>query len=161
MIKVRKTLIIGITLLVTQGLFSQASLNGGGGKATGNGGSSSFSIGQTFVETQIDTSGVVSQGVQQPYEWLTLEIKDSVIAKHFDLNLYPNPTSGKINLIYNGNLPNDLIALIYDSNGKLLKEERVAEKQTSFDITTWPVGVYYLRINAGNQKIITYKIIKN
>lgn len=79
-----------------------------------------------------------------------------------DLNLYPNPTNGVVNV----KLPSDLKGMvtlnIYNSIGTLVRTENFRIESTeafSFDITGLPKGIYLLKWNTNNfQK--TNKIIK-
>lgn len=139
---------------------AQSNTTSGGGEATGTNGSSSFTVGQVFVDTKSDTSGTITEGVQQPFEWLTLEIGDTTIAQNFNIQLFPNPTSGQINLHYKGTLPQNLIADFYDSQGKIISKNKITQNKTIFDISPQAAGIYYIRVRSGNQNVITYKIIK-
>ncbi|MFT6841979.1 MAG: hypothetical protein ACJASR_000743 [Psychroserpens sp.] len=66
----QKKLTLCIVLLIgigSHGLKAQESINSAGGNAIGNGGSSSYSIGQVFYITNVGTNGSVAQGVQQNF----------------------------------------------------------------------------------------------
>ena len=72
------------------------------------------------------------------------------------LEIYPNPTKGKINIEYN-----DLQRLkssIYNLHGEVLKEN-IINGQT-LDISGLPNGVYFIKFEVGNEFVVR-KILKN
>ena len=75
--KISKTLLIAFTffsLLATLELSAQENTVASGGKATGSGGTVSYSVGQVVYTTNAGTNGSLSQGVQQPYVVSTLSL---------------------------------------------------------------------------------------
>jgi len=50
------------------GLQAQETIPASGGKASGSGGTASYSFGQVVYTTYTGTNGLVAQGVQQPFE---------------------------------------------------------------------------------------------
>jgi hypothetical protein len=49
-------------------LYAQEAMPVAGGNITGNNGSLSYTVGRVCIEYQTATTGIVSLGVQQPYE---------------------------------------------------------------------------------------------
>lgn len=74
--------------------------------------------------------------------------------------IYPNPTSGKINILSKVKI-NELYASIWDASGKNIQTEKlkVIDNMTSIDISDKPAGIYLLRFVTakGNQ---AFKVIK-
>ena len=64
-----KTTIILISILAFPIVgFSQHTLSASGGEAVGSGGTSSYTYGQVFYQTESTSTSSLSQGVQQPFE---------------------------------------------------------------------------------------------
>jgi len=53
-------------------ILAQTAIPAAGGNATGSGGTVSYSVGQLTYNTYQGSVGTVSEGVQQPYEILTI-----------------------------------------------------------------------------------------
>ena len=82
---------------------------------------------------------------------ISTEIKELNIDSR---NIYPNPSSGNINIEYLG-INFDQISL-YSNEGNFVKNIQV--DRNSIDLTTMIPGVYYLNFISGNE-IITKKIV--
>jgi hypothetical protein len=81
--------------------------------------------------------------------------------QYHQLKMYPNPTSGKVNIELNGLNPDEEIILqVYGTTGDLRQQFYYSGAQTlSLDLSGWNPGVYLIRILDGN-KSFTGKIIK-
>ncbi|RYZ30152.1 MAG: T9SS type A sorting domain-containing protein [Chitinophagaceae bacterium] len=72
--------------------------------------------------------------------------------------VYPNPSSGKFNLVYQLNADELLVAGIYDAKGSLVKEYRSRAngflQKLSIDIAAnnYANGIYLLRVNAAGKQ---------
>ena len=78
--------------------------------------------------------------------------------------MYPNPTSGELNIKING-LMNVASIYIYDVYGKSIYYEKINEdQQQSFikqlDVSNYASGIYFLKL-VDNTSVITKKIIVN
>ncbi len=133
-----------------------------GGEASGFTGTVSFSYGQVFYENQIAPNyRYILQGLQQPYEFVTLSNKDLTNIS-LSMDVYPNPTTNIINLIITNYDYKDLFYEIYDINGRLIrKKSEIKNLETSIDLSQNPTGVYILKILKNNEQIKNFKIIKN
>jgi len=69
--------------------------------------------------------------------------------KNTEINIFPNPTTGKIYLSVNANI------ILTDLLGKLLLEQK---NTNQLDISALPSGIYILRVGHSNQQ--TFKVIK-
>ncbi len=131
-----------------------------GGNATGAGGSVSYSIGQMDYVTATGTGGTVTQGLQQPFEIVTL-VGEEFTEISLQMIVYPNPTSSFVNLkIENFNFDNLTYQLI-DINGKLIADKKITQGETQIQLENYPSAIYLLNINQDNKSIKTFKIIKN
>ncbi|PXY39013.1 T9SS C-terminal target domain-containing protein [Flavobacterium cheongpyeongense] len=149
--------ITGISFLSS---YSQESVVVAGGSATGAGGTSSYSIGQTVYTTLAGADGYVLQGIQQPYEIITLGNNEFT-----DINLimtaYPNPAIDVFNLVVAADKWNELSYNLFDISGKIVsKNLKITSSETSVSMQGLNQGIYFLAINNGNKTIKTFKIIK-
>ena len=133
-----------------------------GGDAQSNNGSVSYTVGQIAVQTANNSSSIsVAEGVQQPYEILTVGVDDY---PQITLNavVYPNPTENLAQLQLNGfDIPTDVLrAILYDGNGKMLQTLPVTEDLTSFRIGQYATGTYYLELRDGKRVLKTFKVVR-
>jgi hypothetical protein len=147
-------------LICSVGLHAQETIPATGGDATGNGGSSSYTVGQVVYTTNIGINGSVLQGVQQPYE-----ISTSVGVKVTEINLelvaYPNPTNNSLSLNI-GNYNNEKLTYqLYNVQGKLLDSKQVISGSTTIGMQDLPMSTYLLNVLDNNSLIKTFRIVKN
>lgn len=159
-----KTLgIISIFLLCFAGTtFAQSAIVPVGGDAQSNSGSVSYTVGQIAVQTVNNSSGIsVAEGVQQPYEILTVGVDDY---PQITLNavVYPNPTENLAQLQLNGfDIPaGGLRAILYDGSGKMLQTLNVSENLSQFQIGHYATGTYYLELRDGKRVLKTFKVVR-
>jgi hypothetical protein len=74
--------------------------------------------------------------------------------------LYPNPTQGMIRIEFRGydDMKNARL-LLYDIQGKLLRQIRKVEPSNTFDLSSYPAGMYILQMIEGKAKS-EWKIVK-
>ncbi len=137
--------------------FSQQNTVSTGGEASGSGGTVSYSVGQIDYTNSLGSNGSVNQGVQQPYEFYELGIKEAYFV---NVSLFPNPSNEYIILQFE-NLTNDLSYALYDLNGKIVVEGIVEAIETQIDMRTFATGQYNLAIKNATNNIQSIKIIKN
>ena len=75
-----------------------------------------------------------------------------------NLNIYPNPTTGLINIDFGRNVSNGLIQL-FDSKGSLVLSSIADGASHQLNLTTFSNGVYYIRLNDQHQ-VQQFKVIK-
>lgn len=137
---------------------AQKSVVAAGGKATGAGGTASFSVGQ--ISYKNPTGNIVSDGVQQPYEIQTLG-KSDFESIRLEMKVYPNPTEGELQLkVSDSNLTN-LTYQLFDVNGKNLASQKINQEETAISLKYLNKGVYFLAVLMQNKQIKNFKIIKN
>lgn len=155
---------IGLVLLAAlwgmPPLLAQESANTAGGDATGSGGSVAYSIGQVVYTTETGSGGSLAQGVQQPYEVITVGVAQpgATVA----LTAFPNPATDQITLSMVNGSADGLSYQLFDLNGKLLQQAPIAASQIQLDMRHLAMATYFLKVtNEDNQPIQSFKIIKN
>ena len=139
--------------------FGQKDVVASGGQATGSGGSVSYSIGQIDYITSTGSGGTITQGVQQPYEIFVVSgIEEQTI--NLLANVFPNPVIQFVTLDLSVS-SNSTKYILYDGEGKIIKENGISEKSTSIQMSELPSAIYFLVVLKDNQKIKQFKIVKN
>lgn len=139
--------------------WAQQTVATSGGNATGTGGSAAYSVGQLVYSTQTDTAGTVAQGVQHPYEILTVGIVNP--NWNFSLNAFPNPTSDYLSLEIDKLQATELAYQLVDVKGIILKKGIILDNRTKIDVKDLPVATYFVRISEKTTLLHTFKILKH
>lgn len=71
--------------------------------------------------------------------------------------IYPNPTTGVIN-IDRADTENNTIIQVFDASGRLLKTKILINNLSQLNLLNYPKGIYFIRIREENQ-VIMKKII--
>ena len=158
-----RVFLTSILFMMAAGVFAQSAIVPVGGDAQSNGGSVSYTVGQVAMQYVVNSDGTVSvaEGVQQPYEILTVGVDDY---PQIVLNavVYPNPTDNLAQLLLNGfEIPvGGLRATLHDGNGKQLQTLPVTEDLTSIHIGQYATGTYYLELRDGKRLLKTFKVVR-
>ncbi len=158
--KTQKLILVLVFGFSIQSISAQIATLASGGDATGTGGKVCYSIGQVAYTTSNGSGGKVTQGVQQPFEIVTLGTDNSpeII---LSMSVYPNPTKSLVSLTV-GNLERaDLQYYLTDSTGKQLQSRKIIDFETQIQIENYPNAVYFLNVFDNNKQLKTFKIIKN
>ena len=76
-----------------------------------------------------------------------------------ETSIYPNPNNGSFQLNIQSDFPETFEVKVVNLIGKTITKKEVKSNfETSFDLTSYPKGVYFLQIKAG-QKQITKRVI--
>ncbi|MFA9214372.1 MAG: T9SS type A sorting domain-containing protein [Candidatus Methylacidiphilales bacterium] len=67
-----------------------------------------------------------------------------------EISVFPNPATNKLNIIFEGNIPKNLIANIYDSKGSLIKTETLINNEIA--ISNLAQGLYLLNIESEGKR---------
>ena len=157
--EISKTLLLTFTffsLLATLELSAQENTVASGGKATGSGGTVSYSVGQVVYTTNTGTNGSVSQGVQQPYAVsTTVGINETSI----QLNAYPNPTTNNLTLTTDDS--ESLSYQLFNIQGAEISSKTLNSKTSNISLEGHPPATYFLKVIKNNEVIKAFKIIKN
>jgi hypothetical protein len=130
-----------------------------GGDCIGAGGSASFSVGQIdFIAIDV-AAGSAYLGVQQPYELFETSSLDE--NELFSLSIGPNPVSGQLTLQSTQDLPLQTYFTLHDEAGKMLCTHPILNKNSSIDMSSYAVGMYFLNVISAEKNLNTFKIIKH
>lgn len=139
---------------------AQQSVNTSGGNATGSGGTVSYSIGQVVYNTNSGNDGSLAQGVQQAYEIIPVGINEN--EPKISLSVFPNPIADNLILQVNDFELSTLNFQLCDMQGKQLSKGQIMAKQTQINTSSLSSATYFINVvNQENQKVQTFKIIKN
>jgi hypothetical protein len=151
-------LILSVLCTVIQ---AQSTIPATGGNATGTGGSVSYTVGQITYQTISGTNGIVTQGVQQPYEISIVTALEEVKDISLTCSIYPNPTTNFLILKVGDNENANFSYWLYGVSGNLIETKKVLSNETQISLGNQVSGSYFLKITSGNKDIKTFKIIKN
>lgn len=139
---------------------SQQTIVASGGNDSGSGGSSSNSIGQITYISANGSNGSINQGVQQPFEIVTLG-KDDFPEITLQMMVYPNPTSSFLNLRIENYTIENLQYSLFNINGKEISSQKIENPQTQINMNNLPSALYLLKVIEEGKLLKTFKIIKN
>jgi hypothetical protein len=78
------------------------------------------------------------------------------ISDNETFNLFPNPATNSLTIVYDKTFLNDRFFLVYDCTGNLVLTQNLSKSQTSVDLNAFEKGLYFIKINGTNsiQKFI-------
>lgn len=161
-----KKLYLSLVLLLglgLTGLHAQESFNASGGNASGSGGSVNYSVGQVVYTTNSGTTGMVSQGVQQPFEISVITGFEDIKWMNLNCSVYPNPTTDYLTLKIDvsASIPiRNLSYQLYDMNGRLLGSGKLKSHETQIVMANLVPETYLLEVFDQNKIVKSFKIIK-
>ena len=144
----------------TVAIQAQNSIPATGGNAAGTGGTVSYTIGQLVYTPISGETGMVSQGVQQPYDITVITAIEEASEISLEISVYPNPAVGYVNLKIGKYDTYNLRYMLFDMNGMLFQERKVEGDETLIQLGNLLPGIYFLRVTDNNKEIKTFKIIK-
>ncbi len=161
--KYKSLLLAPVFLLVTgiTELQAQETIPAAGSDAYGNGGSTSYTVGQLAYTSITGTENSMEQGVQQPYEISVIIGIDEGNVDYIEFNVYPNPVTDYLQLKVSEGRFENLSYQLYRSDGKLLQNKEIQSKETSVSMKDLTPGTYILKLAENGKAIKTFKIIKN
>ena len=151
-----KILFISILCAFAFSASSQRAVLTGGGDASSTGGSISYSIGQVAYSNS--TNGLVTEGVQQPFQIFTVSVDN--VFHDFQLNVYPNPTSDEL-IIALKNFHAGVSAEILSADGSLIHTQFLLSGQTSVDVSSWAAATYIVRLTDETGHTAAYQVVKH
>lgn len=156
-----KEYLIAVVLLFSSiyELNAQNAVVSSGDDIVGIGGSLSYSLGQIVYTTNLGTNATAAQGVQQPIEIST----ELGIPEANGINLisvFPNPTVSFVVLKIEEYEIANLTFNLFDSNGRLITNEKITNNETQISIENEPAAIYFLKVLDRNREIKTFKILK-
>jgi len=155
----KTTLVIICTLLTSFFIQSQEVLAISGGEATGSGGTSSYTLGQVFYTATNASTGSISQGVQQSFEFFTLS-NPQLTTVNLKAIVYPNPSSDYVVLNITDTALTDLSYVLVDIRGQVISNQKISSLDTQVSLHGLSIGTYVLKVSKKNSELKTFKIIK-
>lgn len=155
-----KKLILGCCLLGWGTiLFAQSGSVSSGGTATGTDGTVTYSVGQSVYTTASGSpsDGVITQGLQQPYEIFVNVVETGIDAS---VSLYPNPTKEFVILNVANVNAEDFTYEMFDIQGKILAGSKLVSNETKISMTDLANATYFVKVLNLNKESKTFKIIK-
>jgi hypothetical protein len=132
------------------------------GNLSGNNSSVSYSVGQMAYITQTGSGGIITEGVQQPFE--IIYVPGPGIGENgsipFECLLYPNPANDHLTLKVISQEKLNLKYQLAGINGKTLRDDRLENRETNIPVADLPPGTYILTVTGNKTAIKTIKIIK-
>jgi len=137
-----------------------------------NGGEQYFTIGYEFLNSEIDTLHLVSfSGQARTYLFFDdffLECCDPLGCDEVStgeaintnkFNIFPNPTSAQVNIVFSEPVNNIMSYNITDLQGRQMMQGNIVNQQTILDVSIFAKGIYLLSItdeqgNKWNKKIV-------
>ena len=117
-----------------------------------------FSVGELVIDTKIQQGIILTQGFHQEENYQVTAINETL--NNYAINMYPNPTSGILNIQSNEAIHADI--KIKDLRGSIIKSIPKALLHNSYyiDLSNFSSGVYFLEVlfNSSNKQV--YKIQK-
>jgi len=146
---------LGISLVKAQSTISASGNNG-----SGSGGTTSYTVGQVVYTTINGPNGIITQGVQQPYEISVVTGVEGAKDITLEFLVYPNPATDYIRLkIKNFEIEN-LSYQLYDISGAQLKTDKINSNENTISMQDMRASTYFLKVLQGRREIKTFKIIK-
>lgn len=154
-----KLLASGVLLVLSTTSNAQSAVATAGGDASGSNGSVSFTVGQVDYISISNGSGVISQGVQQPYEIFQIIGVDEIKPEE-TIAVYPNPTNGLLQIRRDGSTSTTQLT-IYDALGQLVESRLLNAAQSIIDLSGLSNGIYHLKFqNTSDQQAQLIQVIK-
>ncbi len=140
--------------------FAQQGVVTTGGYVTNSNGSMSFSVGHIDGKPVSNDSVSMSPGTQIPIEVLTSITNPDYT--EFNFSIYPNPTSGILNIDIKSNSKPNYILKVIDLSGKLSLEKEISNTNSEVSLESLTKGNYTLILldKSSLNTINTTKIIK-
>jgi len=140
------------SLAQTQGLWWVISSSGQFLQPSANGPSLHYTIGEIMVE-QFDNGVQLTQGYHQVLYWVTPV--DEVLQPDWQVDVFPNPTSGYLTV----RAAKTLQGRLFDLTGQELMQVDLADRETQLDLSGFPSGTYLLQLKDPTAKATrTFKV---
>ena len=114
-----------------------------------------FTIGELLISTGTDGINDITQGFHQT-NWNFVGLEDH--APGYQATIFPNPTSEVLNITTS--TFKNVTYTLYDTQGKLILQDKLSSEQTSIRVGQLATGKYSLILDSKNQKLKTFKLVK-
>jgi hypothetical protein len=156
--KTKSLLILSFAIFVSNRIQAQNNTVSAGADAEGSNGSISYSIGQVVYTSATGINGSINQGVQQPYDYDVITVIEHT---EIELNLYPNPTIGQVNLTIADSRTQEYSLSLFDATGRLIRQDSQLNGLNSFLMESFAEGAYTLSVYKKDELVKSFRIIHN
>ena len=130
-----------------------------GADAANTNGSISYSIGQIDYVSSGNASTFINQGLQQPFEIVTLS-GNEILNITISAQVYPNPTVNNLIIsLQNYNYEN-LTYKLFDIRGREIINGTISNSETIVNMQPYASDTYILKLSNKNKEIKSFKILK-
>ena len=140
---------------------AQIAVPAAGGNASGKGGTQSYSVGQVVYTTDNGANGIISKGVQQPFEISVVTGIKIFSDISLECVVNPNPVTDFVKLKIEKYEDENLSYQLFDINGRLLLNNKIEGAETNIQMENLLPGTYFLKVTDKNKETKIFKIIKN
>jgi Secretion system C-terminal sorting domain len=110
----------------------------------------SYTVGEPFIMTlkNANSGRVVTQGFHQPELCVTVSTGASSPLVSWDVSVFPNPTSGLLNIRWEGRNASALRAYVFDITGRpvMAAVSLSAPDSATLDVGALQSGIYFLQL---------------
>jgi len=141
-----------------QRLLAQEVVATAGSTLSSSGGSISYTVGEGVANTLTKGDKTLTQGFQQANISVSMvsELKDL----QFSISVFPNPAEDLLTLSVSKEDVAGLLYTLFDTYGKILSKKKLESNETAITVKQLVPGLYILKIQAGQNDLKTFKIIK-
>lgn len=152
----KKRLLVGSLFFICFGSVAQEVVSSQGDSYSGPGGSVDFTVGEVVIFTGTDGSNDVTQGFHQT-NWNFAGVIDHQPEQ--SALVYPNPTEDQL-IIKMENFDGVNFQLT-DAAGKIVREGLLSGTESQVDVADFAPGNYNVVLLLNQEKLKTFKLIKN
>ncbi len=118
----------------------------------------SWTLGETIIPTYTNGDLVLTHGFQQQLLVTSVEENLDIPVK---VKVFPNPASEVVNIQFETALDQEIIIIVLDSQGKIIKRDLIETTTTEKQINLQEMapGIYYIRLTKG-RLVNVYKVVK-
>ncbi len=145
-------LFLGCKLLFSQSLSPEV-ISSSGTSMTDGTTTLEWTLGEPVTATLDNTQNILSEGFHQT-NILVTNISNAAVVE--GLIVFPNPTVNIVNIQFSSDQKNTIVEL-YSVEGKLLEKHAVNSRNLELNLSAYPAGSYFLRVNDTE----THKLLKS
>lgn len=158
--KIRSFFALFLFWFAYTGAQGQESIVTTGAIGSGNGGTLNYSIGQMVYTNTLGSTGTLTNGVQQAYEFSIGTSLKHVKGMPIECVVYSTPNTDVVVLKIERFQQNPLSYRLYDLQGKLLERRSVVSLETSINMGQRPSATYLLTVTQKDKIVQTIRISK-
>lgn len=152
----KRILIIIVFYLTCLTAFAQEVISSAGETKTVASYELSWTIGEPIIETVAGTNNL-TQGFHQSN--LTVTAISYLLIPELEIKVFPNPTQAFVTIKFN-ELPENTDFLLYDLNGRVLKQAEIYSSETILNLHEYASGSYILKLVQNKNSIQNFKLVK-